>query len=90
MISALLHLALIVNSHYIALTWDAEPGAVKYHVIRGLSSGGPYPRIVCAPVKPKCDDHAVVSGTTYYYVVTATDSKGNTSKPSMEAKAVAK
>jgi subtilisin family serine protease len=71
----------------IALSWTASAGASSYAVKRGLASGGPYSTVVAANLTtPGFIDGSVVNGTAYYYVVTASNSAGE-SLPSGEASA---
>ena len=57
------------------LTWTASSGATSYHVKRGTTSGGPYAQ-VGAPASASYTDSGLTNGTTYYYVVSALDSVG--------------
>ena len=59
----------------VSLTWTASSGGTSYHVKRGASSGGPYAQ-VGAPTMAAYTDTGLTNGTTYYYVVTAIDSAG--------------
>jgi fibronectin type 3 domain-containing protein len=59
----------------VALTWSASAGASSYHVKRGTTSGGPYTQIV-APAKTNFTDTGLTNGTTYFYVVSALNSVG--------------
>ncbi len=70
----------------VALSWEAVPGAANYNVKRGLASGGPYTTLATVS-SPTYSDTAVTNGTTYYYVVTGVNSKGE-SVPSNEASAI--
>jgi fibronectin type 3 domain-containing protein len=58
-----------------SLTWSASSGASSYHVKRATTSGGPYTQIG-APSSTSYDDTSLTNGTTYYYVVSALDSAG--------------
>ncbi|MEA2328231.1 MAG: endonuclease mitochondrial, partial [Thermoanaerobaculia bacterium] len=73
------------NSH-VALSWTASPGAATYTVMRGTAAGGPYATTFPGLVTTSYDDTTAVNGTTYYYVVTATNGFG-TSGNSNEASA---
>jgi len=69
-----LHGTGISTAHYMALTWTASnsPSIVGYNVYRGSQSGGPYSLLTPAPVNALAyTDSAVISGSTYFYVVTA-------------------
>src|SRR5713226_4079112 len=58
-----------------SLTWSASSGATSYHVKRATSSGGPYVQ-VGAPTTASYTDSSLTNATTYYYVVSAVDSAG--------------
>jgi len=58
-----------------SLTWSASSGATSYHVKRATTSGGPYTQ-VGAPTSTSYNDTSLTNGTTYYYVVSALDSAG--------------
>jgi PKD repeat protein len=76
----------------IALSWPASVLASSYHVKRSLTSGGPYTTVACT-TSTSYTDSALVSGTTYYYVVSAAYSAnpnaGGESADSSEANATA-
>ena len=61
------------------LTWDAVSGATSYQVKRATVSGGPY-TTVGSPVSNSFNDASLNNGTTYYYVVCATNSFGDGSQ----------
>ena len=65
----------------IALTWTASSGATSYHVKRATVNGGPYTQ-VSAPTSPSYTDTSLTNGTTYYYVVTAVNSAGESGNSS--------
>ena len=73
------------------LKWDPSPSVVVgYHVYRGTKSGGPYERLTTAPIPTTSySDTAVVSGRTYFYVVTSVDPAGVESAFSNEIKSTA-
>jgi hypothetical protein len=68
-------LAATAGNAQVALSWTASSGATGYHVKRATSSGGPYTQ-VGAPTSASYTDTALANGTTYYYVVSALDSAG--------------
>ena len=58
----------------VALVWDASAssGVVGYNVYRGVVSGGPYNLIIpSATAATAYVDPSVLSGQTYYYVITS-------------------
>jgi Abnormal spindle-like microcephaly-assoc'd, ASPM-SPD-2-Hydin len=78
------------GSHSVSLSWDPGDGnAVGYNIYRTTSQGGPY-EIVNTALDSSTDytDSAVVSGTTYFYVTTEVNAKGQESPYSNVAKAV--
>lgn len=62
----------------VALSWSAVSGAVSYRVYRSAVSGGPYQQIASQSA-PSYVDTVVVNGATYFYVVTAVTSGGESS-----------
>jgi hypothetical protein len=79
--------ALIPGVAGVSLNWNASASTVAgYNVYRATRSGGPYTKINPAIVTGlSYTDTAVVSSTTYYYVVTAVDAIGTESVFSNEA-----
>jgi len=59
----------------VTLTWTAAAGVTGYNVKRATTSGGPYAQLA-APSSNAYTDSSVTNGTTYYYVVSATNSTG--------------
>jgi fibronectin type 3 domain-containing protein len=59
----------------VALKWNAASGAGSYRVKRATTSGGPY-TVVGSPFTTSFGDTGLVNGTTYYYVVSAVNSAG--------------
>jgi fibronectin type 3 domain-containing protein len=57
------------------LTWTASSGATTYHVKRATTSGGPYTQ-VAAPAAANFTDTGLTNGTTYFYVVSALNTVG--------------
>jgi hypothetical protein len=65
------------KQHSVSLQWVASstPG-VTYNLYRGTVSGGPYTVVQSGITTVSTTDSNVTSGTTYYYVVRAADSDG--------------
>ncbi len=62
----------------VSLNWTASTSSnVTYNVYRGTTTGGPYPTQIDSGLPgTTATDSTVVSGQTYYYVVTAENSNG--------------
>jgi choice-of-anchor B domain-containing protein len=69
-------LAATAGNAQAALTWTAASGATGYGVHRGTASGGPYTTIKSNVVGTSFTDTGLTNGTTYSYVVTATNAEG--------------
>lgn len=77
------------TQHTVDLNWNAVSGVAGYNVYRGTVSGGPYTMINSSlDGTTSYTDSTVVSGTTYYYVVTSVDSDQAESGYSNQAQAV--
>jgi len=59
----------------VSLAWSASAGATSYNVKRGTATGGPY-TTVGSPATTSYGDTGLTNGTTYYYVVTAVNTSG--------------
>ncbi len=59
----------------VALAWSASAGATGYHVKRSAATGGPYAQIA-NPTVASYTDTGLTNGTTYFYVVSAVNSAG--------------
>jgi fibronectin type 3 domain-containing protein len=76
-------------SYTVTLDWVASTSPVMgYNVYRGTASGGPYMLLNSSLVTAtQYEDSMVLSGQTYYYVVTAVDSSNVESTYSNQASA---
>jgi len=72
----------------VALSWSPSSGATSYNVKRSTTSGGPYTR-VASPTTTNYTNTGLTTGRTYYYVVTAVNTAGESSS-SNEVSATAK
>jgi fibronectin type 3 domain-containing protein len=70
-----IQLVATAGNSQVSLTWAASTGATSYHLKRATTSGGPYVQIA-APTSTSYTDTSVTNGTTYYYVVSALNSAG--------------
>jgi hypothetical protein len=59
----------------VSLSWSASANASGYNVKRGLASGGPY-TLLASSHSTSSTDSSVSNGTTYYYVVSAYNTAG--------------
>ena len=78
------------RQYHVNLAWNASSSrVVGYNVYRGTEHGGPYPvRLAYLDPHTTYRDSSVASGQTYYYVVTAVNSKHKESSDSNEVKVV--
>ena len=60
----------------VTLSWNASANAGTYNVKRSLISGGPYTVIAADVAALGFTDLTALDGTTYYYVVSATNNVG--------------
>ncbi|BBI32670.1 fibronectin type III domain-containing protein [Cohnella abietis] len=80
------NLTAIAQNSSIVLNWSTVTGATSYIVQRSTTVGGPYTAIASNVSGTTYSDTSAVAGTTYYYVVLAVNSNGQ-SGPSNEASA---
>jgi len=69
-------LSTTLGNNRVILTWSAAGGADSYAVLRSTSNGGPYATLASGITSATYTDNSAANGTTYYYVVTATNSAG--------------
>ena len=74
-------LAATAGGAQIALNWNVSSNATSYNVKRSATSGGPY-TMIGNPATASYSDTGVVSCATYYYVVSATNSLGESANSS--------
>lgn len=74
-------LSAIDGNAQVSLTWNTSTGATSYNVKRSTTSGGPYTTIA-SPTTNSYTDTGLTNGTTYYYVVSAVNSGGESSNSS--------
>jgi fibronectin type 3 domain-containing protein len=71
-------LAATAGNAQVGLIWTASAGASSYHVKRATANGGPY-TVIATQTSAFYTDAGLTNGTTYYYVVSALDSVGESS-----------
>ena len=69
-------LTAIASATGINLAFTSVRGGGTYNVLRSTTMGGPYTSIAAGIATTKYTDTMVTAGTTYFYVVTATNSYG--------------
>ena len=69
------NLAATPGNNQVTLSWSAASGATGYTVKRALASGGPYATLGSTATTSYIDA-SVTNGTTYYYVVSASNGSG--------------
>src|SRR5262245_53794625 len=74
-------LAATAGNAQIQLIWNPVPGATGYNVKRATTSGGPYTTLATVSTTSYTDT-AVTNGTTYFYVVSAFNSAGESANSS--------
>ena len=65
----------------VSLTWTASATATSYNVKRATTTGGPYTKI-SSLTSPSFTDTGLTNGTTYFYVVSAVNSAGESANSS--------
>jgi len=65
----------------VVLSWSASSGATSYNVKRATVSGGPY-TIIASSSSTSYTNSGLTNGTTYYYVVSAVNSGGESANSS--------
>ncbi|HEY8902858.1 MAG TPA: family 43 glycosylhydrolase, partial [Chthoniobacterales bacterium] len=69
-------LSAVASGSNIQLSWTGVPGATSYTVKRSTSFGGTYAAIASGIATTSYVDSPTADGTTYYYVITASNSGG--------------
>jgi autotransporter-associated beta strand protein len=70
------NLTATAGSAQVILNWTASAGATSYVVAEATTNGGPYSIINSDVTGTTFNDNGLQGGTTYYFVVAATDSGG--------------
>lgn len=66
----------------VALSWSASSGAASYDVKRATVSGGPYALVANGVTTTSFTNAGLTNGTTYYFVVSARNSSGESANSS--------
>jgi hypothetical protein len=87
--AAALTVTTTAGSGQIALSWTAESGATAYKVDHAQVSGGPYATVASGLATTTYTHTGRASGSTNYYVVTATTPGGDVVSPEVSGRWVA-
>ena len=75
--------------HVVTLNWTAGgSNVIGYKVYRSSNSGGPYTALQTVGAVTTYTDTTVITGQTYYYVITSLDNTGAESAFSNQAQAI--
>ncbi|MCL4469199.1 MAG: fibronectin type III domain-containing protein [Deltaproteobacteria bacterium] len=69
------NLTAIAGNTQVVLTWNTSPDAISYNIYYSITSGGPYTKIGSSTNNSYLAN-ALANGVTYYFVVTAVNSNG--------------
>lgn len=72
-------LSITAGNQQAALSWNSAAGATSYTLKRATSVNGPYSVIASGLSDPSYTDTNLKNGTTYYYIVVAVNSAGESS-----------
>lgn len=72
----------ISGSAQASLSWTASSGATSYNVKRATTTGGPYTNIATGITTNNYTNTGLTNGTTYYYVVSAVNTAGESANSS--------
>ena len=75
-------LTAIVTNAQVKLAWNNSVAATSYNLKRSTNSVGPFTNIVFTTASTNYTDNTVALGSTYYYVVSALDSFGESTNSS--------
>jgi cellulose 1,4-beta-cellobiosidase len=75
-------LAAIAGNARVTLNWSASSGASSYRIKRATISGGPYSNIATNTTSLTYTNTGLSNGTTYYYVVSAVNTNGESANSS--------
>jgi hypothetical protein len=78
--------AALAGDRQVLISWQGIPFATGYNLKRATVSGGPYTPLTNGVAGASFVDSTVSNGTTYYYILTATNQIGESS-PSAEVSA---
>lgn len=65
-----------VDHEQVSLSWTKSMDATSYNVKRATTIGGPYQTVKSGLTSTSYTDTGLTNGTTYYYVVSAVNAKG--------------
>jgi len=68
--------ATVSGANAISVSWNSATGASHYSVSYSTNNGGPYSNTGCATSSTSCLVSGLTAGTTYYFMVNATNAVG--------------
>ena len=74
--SAPTNLTATAGDMQVSLSWSSVSGADSYTIKRSTTDGGPYSTIQSSHTSTSFTDTNLSNGTTYYYVISATNTQG--------------
>jgi fibronectin type 3 domain-containing protein/alpha-tubulin suppressor-like RCC1 family protein len=74
--SAPINLAVVAGDGKVDLSFSASQGADYYSIKRAMNAGGPYTNIASNLATTSYKDTTVINATTYFYIVTASSTGG--------------
>jgi len=65
-----------ISANQVDLSWTGSAGVTGYNIKRSVTAGGPYTALASGIAQTTYTDTGLAAATTYYYVVSATNTSG--------------